>query len=1031
MCAMPNGTSIYSTIANYQIPRLARVTVHFQSVLDNFTPQDTVFTFAVPSELTESALSSACLLHAASGSMTSSSSSLRRRRLMEIAEDSEEGGASDGEEPSPSPSQTAEKRKSQLSEATAVPSRSQSKEVEQSAVADPFPNTVQDHEDLRPDTASERKMFLEQLSNQPYEPRQSSQSMRPSLQDLDYAAPYRQKVKLGPRPSVDINGRPRTAGSLSRTQEHRPVAVLPAGVRSTSSRKSARPKSQHDAPFPTIASLRNAPPVPNLLIPPPTLGIVRPQLSPGAKSMTAVPSSGMSPEKQRLMKALELRKKQMEKRTQELRRKQEQLKFAGEQATADISENKENIDQSHATKKREQYDHVDIGRTPHKEPLSRLQSVAEIDSDTSNDTKPSSPDSSKPDSAVEVMDDQLDTTQPPTAPVTDVAVPATVSDTTPSSAEPKSPEEAQQEASDRQDELAEIDELETFQEAKEPSDGTNHSSNQPELPDSTQQDEEEHMVKVAVEEIPLPDSPPEVSRANSVAEGPTLEASVKDVSGRKKRAALLEPIHVPAPDFSDEDNLLSDDSFMEELKSATVLEAKPVSLGKAPLSPNGELQTPLEAWKYSRAVSNPSAGGSEIHALPAGARSVSATYNSQQVRSVPVLVAKKVNVSSGISKRIKALEMFSNAANQTPSLPTSAATRSSSPFDKFRKRASISMSGPPSITPSSKSTPYVTPSPSPDSTKVSPPNRTDSHTRSKRNSVSVTARIVRDTSTPLMDENSNSSEQGVLNLQRSPLTVERDSADTLPPPTVPPSNPTPRSPSVSSRGSRSNSIAVTITRSESRSSSHSKMDERHSRETEEKRESRATRLMRRMSSLTSSRRIVISPSNSVLQDVPASPATEEGLHPEPPQAVDIGEVNVQFPDTLLWKRRFLRIDHEGYLVLTPGNMDSSARNIVKRYHLSEFKTPCLPDEDRQELPNSILLDFRDGNTLQCSCESRKGQAAVLQSKIIHLIEIGPKLTVPSSPRCTLVVPKRWSIAVVSVLASLSSTFVLIFSLPFR
>ena len=33
--------------------------------------------------------------------------------------------------------------------------------------------------------------------------------------------------------------------------------------------------------------------------------------------------------------------------------------------------------------------------------------------------------------------------------------------------------------------------------------------------------------------------------------------------------------------------------------------------------------------------------------------------------------------------------------------------------------------------------------------------------------------------------------------------------------------------------------------------------------------------------------------------------------------VDIGDVNVQFPDTLLWKRRFLRIDDQGYLIFTP------------------------------------------------------------------------------------------------------------------
>jgi hypothetical protein len=139
-------------------------------------------------------------------------------------------------------------------------------------------------------------------------------------------------------------------------------------------------------------------------------------------------------------------------------------------------------------------------------------------------------------------------------------------------------------------------------------------------------------------------------------------------------------------------------------------------------------------------------------------------------------------------------------------------------------------------------------------------------------------------------------------------------------------------------------------------------------------------------------------------DNPPPPHTEEETQQATPKAVEIGEVNVQFPDTLLWKRRFLRIDHQGYLVLTPSNTDSGSRNIVKRYHLSEFQTPCLPDEDRQELPNSILLDFRNGSTLQCACESRKGQATALQSKSLAVIVEIIFLTDPSSRRCSQCFP---------------------------
>jgi hypothetical protein len=110
-----------------------------------------------------------------------------------------------------------------------------------------------------------------------------------------------------------------------------------------------------------------------------------------------------------------------------------------------------------------------------------------------------------------------------------------------------------------------------------------------------------------------------------------------------------------------------------------------------------------------------------------------------------------------------------------------------------------------------------------------------------------------------------------------------------------------------------------------------------------------------------------------------SPSSTRGHLSDP---IEIGEVNVQFPDTLLWKRRVMRIDENGFLVLAPGTTDATARNMTKRYHLSEFRTPCLPDEDMQELPNSILLDFLDGSTLQCACESRQGQSSALQSKSI-------------------------------------------------
>ncbi|KAJ5945778.1 hypothetical protein N7454_002617 [Penicillium verhagenii] len=106
---------------------LARSNVQFSSVLEKFTPNDSVLPLTQASDLNESALSSACLLHTASGSITSSSSSLRRRRLMEITEDAEENGPKEEikEQPqapqAPPKSEMRQRSGSQKSEATVVP----------------------------------------------------------------------------------------------------------------------------------------------------------------------------------------------------------------------------------------------------------------------------------------------------------------------------------------------------------------------------------------------------------------------------------------------------------------------------------------------------------------------------------------------------------------------------------------------------------------------------------------------------------------------------------------------------------------------------------------------------------------------------------------------------------------------------------------------------------------------------------------------------------------------------------------------
>jgi hypothetical protein len=285
----------------------ARATVHFNAVTERFSPHDTLFPIASSKELKDSTLSAACSLHTASGSTSSSTSSLRRRRLMEIAEDAEED--------------LRAKRHSTVPEER--PSTAKAPSITDPSIMQSSPPGL-------PESTSFQSILSEGEANQPVrphsptktidEPRKSSQSTRPELSSYSsYGSNGKPKIKLGPRPSLDV-GRPRTSGAAS---HYRPVSSLPAGLklfsRASKGRKD-RPKSQFPAEPPSMTVLPAAPslPSPGLHAPRPHTSGGRPSSSSGASitpfSVTSIivpKTPSITPEKARLMKALELRKKQM------------------------------------------------------------------------------------------------------------------------------------------------------------------------------------------------------------------------------------------------------------------------------------------------------------------------------------------------------------------------------------------------------------------------------------------------------------------------------------------------------------------------------------------------------------------------------------------------------------------------------------------------------------------------------------------------------------------------------------------------
>ncbi|KAI1175815.1 hypothetical protein F4777DRAFT_578601 [Nemania sp. FL0916] len=97
----------------------------------------------------------------------------------------------------------------------------------------------------------------------------------------------------------------------------------------------------------------------------------------------------------------------------------------------------------------------------------------------------------------------------------------------------------------------------------------------------------------------------------------------------------------------------------------------------------------------------------------------------------------------------------------------------------------------------------------------------------------------------------------------------------------------------------------------------------------------------------------------------------------------MGDVNVQFPDNLLWKRRSMCLDAQGFLFLSTvqgGGKKGKENAGTKRYHMGDFRKPYIPDVEIQELPNSVCLDFVEGSCLQIACGDRTEQQSILRSR---------------------------------------------------
>lgn len=455
----------------------------------------------------------------------------------------------------------------------------------------------------------------------------------------------------------------------------------------------------------------------------------------------------------------------------------------------------------------------------------------------------------------------------------------------------------------------------------------------------------------------------------------TMESVDEQRERRTRRHGLINPIkRVSTPDYSD-DHFLSDDSFMEELKSATVQEAKPISVSKSPIMPVFP-QTRSVSESKSTDELRPVSAGSRLFRpkrqndqpmmpkLPDlfSARSASASSAPLHGAQLSPPMSKKLGVSSGISQRIKALEQLSSRptspASQLSSPPTASAStsdptnRRKTSFRASQAAAAIAKAG---DQPPRERSPLPF-SPTPHSNDRSRDNANDSVVRidvatkagkTRPESISVTARIIRGSKNKIPEIPKDLSQPKSMDLYPSPLIVEHQPMrPTSPPsPLKPPKPsyarsmsstsgtqrsdplPTPRRDSISSRLSSTPSRRGSepeLPRTMSDSSINSATNCDGSRE--ERKESRKSRLFKRMSNISAaSRRSIASALSPVRKDIKEEPIVE---HNEPsretirPLAVEVGDVNIQFPDTLLWKRRHMKIDVQGVLVLSASKADN-------------------------------------------------------------------------------------------------------------
>lgn len=505
---------------------------------------------------------------------------------------------------------------------------------------------------------------------------------------------------------------------------------------------------------------------------------------------------------------------------------------------------------------------------------------------------------------------------------------------------------------------------------------------------------------------------------------------------QKKRRGLLVPLQLSIINDPSSDND-SDDDLIEELQSATLHEAKPLTVSQAsPATPVYASRRPSAMSYGSNHSKSPSGNGSprfgpsqrsasiplDVMHAPGGlgifespvkqgrSHSISAATPTKDGED-SIAVARRGQVSSGIVKRIAALAEVTTKDSSPPSSQSSGLSPGAS---LATRKTSLGRNQDPQRAPSMSWNQRS-------KTTLSGPNDRSQNTytvernlHSNRDSVSVTARIVRRSSTTGEADPSVSGHPG--DLHESPILINHKrgthSQSSIKSSHLAPVNmPREEDPAILILSPQNETLSPVLSQASVEDRRFSRRSFGRNRNTnshtvsptipqeavsvwedDPPKVSRTSRFFKRMSTMSNGltgKRASKAPSTAPIMHTsvlaPASPEIPRQNSvsaKDVPPAVIVGDVNVQFPGQGLWKRRWVEIDDGGYIVLMVSKTPDFRMGTTKRFHLTEFSKVYIPEVDSQDLGNSVVLDFASGNggSMQCATEDSMAQRQLVSRK---------------------------------------------------